>query len=337
MVLSAVATVKECVSPNGDLSAVPDEDCARVEIVVAGHAEVVDAAFLGRCKRLKVVVRAGMGYERIDVAAASEAGVLVCSAPDYGVEEVADTALAHILCLYRRTTFLMQGLRDGVEISNDEQLISRAAGCRRVRESTLGLIGLGKVGIAVAQRAKSFGMQVVYYDPFAPLGLDRAIGGLDQMNTLEDLVRISDCVSIHCPLTPSNHHLVNEPLLRLFKKTAFLVNTARGGLIDEDALASALREGRLAGAALDVFEKEPFVYQGSVFEGLPNVLVTPHCAWYSPESFDDCYSTSRKCVRAAIESCDPTQVPNGLNYQNLNTDSCKVRWDKNLQNNVDQV
>lgn len=326
--LSDVATVKEYVCPDGDLSAIPDEVCARVEIVVVGHLEVVDAAFLGRCKRLKVVVRAGMGYERIDVAAASEAGVLVCNAPDYGVEEVADTALAHILCLYRRTTFLMQGLRDGMKIDNDNQLISSAAGCSRVRGSTLGLIGLGKVGIAVAQRAKSFGMWVVYYDPFTPLGLDKAIGGVEQINSVDELVRMSDCVSIHCPLTPTNHHLVDEPLLRLFKKTAFLVNTARGGLIDEAALASALREGRLAGAALDVFEKEPFVYQGSVFEGVPNVLLTPHSAWYSPESFSDCYSTCRECVGAAIKSDGPTSVPNGLNYRNLNTDSCKVRWSK---------
>lgn len=327
--LDDVATVKEFVAPNGDLSTVPDEDCARVEVVVVGHLEVVDAAFLGRCRKLKLVVRNGMGYELIDVAAASKAGVLVCSVPDYGVEEVADTALAHILCLFRQTTFLMQGLRDGVKLNNEEQLISCAAGCRRVRGSTLGLIGLGKIGIAVAQRAKSFGMQVAFYDPFTPPGLGKAIGGVAQIGSLEELVKASDCVSIHCPLTSSNRHLVNDSLLQLFKKTAFLVNTARGGLIDEVALAAALGEGKLAGAALDVFEREPFVLRESVFEGVPNVLLTPHSAWYSPQSSEDCHGTSRKCVRVALESSNPDRVPHCLNHHNLNVDSCRVRWRDN--------
>ena len=326
--LSDVAKLKEFVAPDGDLSTLPEEDCARMEAAVVGHLEVVNAAFLARCKNLKVVVRSGMGCERVDMAAASKAGIMVCNAPDYGVEEVADTAMAHILCLYRWTTFLMQGLRDGVRLDDDQQLMAGTEGCRRMRGSTLGLIGLGKIGIAVAQRAKAFGLSVAFYDPFIPPGLDRAIGGVEQIDALECLIRISDCVSIHCPLTSTNHHIVDDALLKLFKKTAFLVNTSRGGLVDEGALATALREGRLAGAALDVFENEPFVLQGSVFEGIPNVLLTPHSAWYSPQSCEDVFSTNRRCIRTALETSDPAQVPCCLNRSKLNMDSCKARWTK---------
>ena len=327
--LRNIATLKVYVAPDGDLTTVPEEDCALVKVAVVGHLERVDKAFLARCKNLKAVVRCGMGYERIDTAAAGEAGVVVCNAPDYGIEEVADTALAHVLCLFRQTTFLGQGMREGVPLDNDKKLASFAKGCRRLRGSTLGLIGLGKIGIAVAQRAKAFGLNVAFYDPFTPPGLGRAIGGLEQIDTVEEVVRMSDCVSVHCPLTPQNHHLVNDSLLQQFKKTAFLVNTSRGGLVDEAALATALKEGRLAGAALDVFENEPFVLEESALRDAPNLLLSPHSAWYSPQSSEDCFSGSRRCVEVALESSEPSKMPCCVNRHQLNLSECRVRWDKN--------
>lgn len=327
--LHNIATLKEHVAPDGDLGTVPDEDCALIEVAVIGHLERVDKAFLTRCKNLKALVRCGMGYERIDTAAAGEAGVVVCNAPDYGIEEVADTALAHILCLFRQTTFLEQGMREGVPLNNDSELASFAKGCRRLRGSTLGLIGLGKIGIAVAQRASVFGLKIAFYDPYTPPGLGRAIGGVEQIDTVEELVRMSDCVSVHCPLTPENRHLVGDSLLQQFKKTAFLVNTSRGGLVDEAALARALKEGRLAGAALDVFEHEPLVLEESILRDAPNLILSPHSAWYSPQSSEDCFSTSRRCVEVALGSSEPSKVPFCVNRHQLNLSACRARWDKN--------
>lgn len=327
--LHNIATLKEYVVPNGDLSAVPDEDCALVEVAVVGHLERVDTTFLERCKNLKAIVRCGMGYERVDTAAAGEAGVVVCNAPDYGIEEVADTALAHTLSLFRQTTFLERGMREGVPLGNDKELASFAKGCRRLCGSTLGLIGLGKIGIAVAQRARGFGLNVAFYDPFTPPGLGRAIGGLKQIDTVEELVGMSDCVSLHCPLTPQNHHLVNDSLLQQFKKTAFLVNTARGGLVDEAALARALKEGRLAGAALDVFENEPLVLEESALRDVPNLILSPHSAWYSPQSFEECFSECRRCVEVALGSSESSKMPYCVNRHQLNLDACRAQWDKN--------
>lgn len=328
--LRDVADVKETVVSDGDLGKIPDEDCAHAVVVVVGHLEVVDRAFLARCPRLRTVVRCGMGYELIDVKAAGEAGVLVCNSPDYGIEEVADTAFTSILCLFRQTTFLERYLREGAPLSDDQQLASAAPGARRLRGSTLGLLGLGKIGMAVTQRAKAFGMRVAFYDPFTPPGLGKALGGVEQFSSLEEMVRASDCVSLHCPLTPENRHIVNGALLQQFKSTAFLVNTSRGGLVDEGALATALKEGKLAGAALDVFEKEPFVLQGSVFEGVPNLILTPHSAWFSQQSVEDIFSGCRNCARTTLETNEPAQVPVCVNFRQLNMDACKSRWNKNI-------
>ena len=323
---SRLATLKEYLTPDGDLSTVSEEDCAHAKVVVLGHLERVDRTFLLRCKSLKVAVRLGVGYDRVDTAAAGELGVPVCNQPDYGVEEVADTAMAHILCLFRQTSFLERGLRGGVPLGTDSELAACAEGSRRLRGSTLGLIGLGKIGVAVCQRAKAFGMNVAVFDPFIPPGLGKALGGVEQVDTVEDLVKKSDCVSLHCPLTSLNHHLVNDHLLQQFKSSAFLVNTSRGGLVDEAALARALKGGKIAGAALDVFEKEPLVLEESILCDVPNLILSPHSAWYSPQSVEECIRGAMTCAKVALESNDPSNLPFCINRHQLNMSACKARW-----------
>ena len=325
--LSSISTIKEYIPSDGDLSIVPEEDCALAKVAVVGNLERVDRAFLSRCKSLKAVVVAAAGFDVVDTTAAGELGVPVCNQPDYAVEEVADTTMAHILCLFRQTTFLERGLRGGVPLGTDSELAACAEGCRRLRGSTLGLIGLGKNGVAVCQRAKAFGMDVAFFDPFIAPGMGKALGGVEQLDTVEDLVKKSDCVSLHCPLTSLNHHLVNDCMLQQFKTGAFLVNTSRGGLVDEAALTRALKERKLAGAALDVFEKEPLMLEESVLCETPNLIITPHSSWYSPQSSKECFSGAVRSTKIALESNNPSDLPFCINQRLLNMSACKARWE----------
>ncbi|CAM6000957.1 unnamed protein product [Sphagnum balticum] len=191
------------------------------------------------------------------IKAAGELGIAVCNVPGYGVEEVADTTLCLILNLYRRTFWLANMVKEGKKFQGPEQVREAAAGCARIRGDTLGIVGLGRVGTAVALRAKAFGFNVIFYDPYLPDGIEKSLG-LTRVYTLQDLLFQSDCVSLHCTLNEHNHHLINDYTIKQMRPGAFLVNTARGGLVDENALASALKDGRIRAAALDVHENEPF-------------------------------------------------------------------------------
>ncbi|ODM98096.1 C-terminal-binding protein [Orchesella cincta] len=173
--------------------------------------------------------------------AAGEIGIAVCNVPGYGVEEVADTTMCLILNLYRRTYWLANMVRDGKKFTGPEQVREAAAGCARIRGDTLGIVGLGRIGSAVALRAKAFGFNVIFYDPYLPDGIEKSLG-VTRVYTLQDLLFQSDCVSLHCTLNEHNHHLINEYTLKQMRPGAFLVNTARGGLVDEAALASALEK-----------------------------------------------------------------------------------------------
>lgn len=144
-------------------------------------------------------------------------------------------------------------------------------------------MGLGRIGSAVALRAKVFGFNVIFYDPYLPDGIEKSLG-VTRVYTLQDLLFQSDCVSLHCTLNEHNHHLINEYTLKQMRPGAFLVNTARGGLVDEAALASALREGRIRSAALDVHENEPYNVLAGPLKDAPNLICTPHAAFYSEAS-----------------------------------------------------
>jgi D-3-phosphoglycerate dehydrogenase / 2-oxoglutarate reductase len=232
-------------------------------------AEVLDA--LPRCR---LVVRYGVGVDNVDVPAAAERGVWVANVPDYGRDEVADHTLALALSLLRGVVVLDRSVRDGT------WGLDAARPLRRLSVLTWGVVGCGAIGAAVAGRAAGLGMRVLGYDlPQVPSQppIERV--------PLEELLATADLVSLHAALTPESRHLVGADALARMRPTAFLVNTARGGLVDTAALLAALDAGRLAGAALDVLETEPPDDLGRRLAGHPRAVVTPHAAWYSEEAF----------------------------------------------------
>lgn len=226
----------------------------------------VTKVVLGMSDRLKVVGRAGVGVDNIDTVAAKERGVAVVNAPLAATNAVAELTLGHMLSLSRSLTRADVGTREG-------KWEKKALMGVELSGRTLGLLGSGRIGSRVAELARAFGMSVLVFDPFVDAAKAREIGAT-KVNSPEELVSQSDFVSIHTPLTSETKHIVNAKLLSHFKPTAFIVNCARGGIIDEAALYDAIVAQKLAGAALDVFEVEPM--KESPLTKLPNVHFTPH-------------------------------------------------------------
>ncbi|BES96627.1 C-terminal Hypothetical protein protein [Nesidiocoris tenuis] len=278
------------------------------------HTIVLTKEDLEKFKTLRIIVRIGSGVDNIDVKAAGELGIAVCNVPGYGVEEVADTTLCLILNLYRRTFWLANMVREGKKFTGPEQVREAAQGCARIRGDTLGIIGLGRIGSAVALRAKAFGFNVIFYDPYLPDGIEKSLG-LTRVYTLQDLLFQSDCVSLHCTLNEHNHHLINDFTIKQMRPGAFLVNTARGGLIDDEALAAALKQGRIRAAALDVHESEPYnAFQGPLKDA-QNLLVTPHAAFYSDASCTELREMAASEIRRAIVGRIPDCLRNCVNKE----------------------
>jgi D-3-phosphoglycerate dehydrogenase / 2-oxoglutarate reductase len=232
-------------------------------------AEVLDA--LPRCR---LVVRYGVGVDNVDVEAATAGGVWVANVPDYGRDEVADHTLALALAVLRGVVVLDRSVREG------RWDLEAARPLRRLATLTYGVVGCGAIGSAVAGRAAGLGMAVLGYDVEGV-----ASGPPIQRVPLEELLANADLVSLHAALTPDSHHLIDAGALARMRPSAFLVNTARGGLVDAAALLAALDAGALAGAALDVLEGEPPDELGWRLARHPRVVATPHAAWYSEEAF----------------------------------------------------
>jgi phosphoglycerate dehydrogenase-like enzyme len=275
-----------------DSRAVPAEVLAAADAIVVWHEVPIDRAMVQRIPRCRLIVRAGVGYDHIDLEATGEAGIPVANTPDYGTSEVADHAIGFLLALCRGIpTF--HDLLQADPVGNFDS--ERAPLVRRIRGRVFGIIGLGRIGIATALRAKAFGMRIVAYDPYAPAGTEIATG-VERVGTLEQLLRMSDAVSVHCPLTAETRNLLNATTLRLMKRDAVLINTARGAIVDIPALLHALEEGWIAGAAIDVLPSEPptpgdpFVRAYASLKDSKlhdRLIVTPHAAWSSPESRAD--------------------------------------------------
>ncbi|XP_028574392.2 C-terminal-binding protein 2-like isoform X2 [Podarcis muralis] len=280
------------------------------------HTITLSRQDLEKFKALRVIVRIGSGYDNVDIKSAAELGIAVCNVPSSSVEETADSTLCHILNLYRRVTWLHQAMREGNRASSMEQIREVAGGAVRIRGETLGIIGLGRVGQAVALRAKPFGFNVIFYDPYLPHGVERSLG-LQRMSTLQDLLMHSDCITLHCSLNEHNHHLINDFAIKQMRQGCFLVNTARGGLVEERALAQALKEGRIRGAALDVHESEPFSFANGPLKDAPNVICTPHTAWYSEQASIESREDAAKEIRRAITGVIPDHLRNCVNKEYL--------------------
>jgi phosphoglycerate dehydrogenase-like enzyme len=256
-----------------DDAAVADSD-----VVVSGGAPL-DAAFFAGLRATRLLLRPYVGYDDIDVAAATAAGVLLANVPDAIDVDVANQAMALILAANRELLRLDAFVRDGswarIRRRTPDGLV-----LHRPEAQTLGFLGFGRIAWATARRAAAFGFRMIAHDPYAD---DEAFenAGVDSVS-MEDLLGLSDVLSVHVFLSPETHHLLNAERLALMRPTAWVVNTARGRVIDEEALVAALREGRLGGAALDVMEREP-LDPASPLVGMPNVILCPHVAGYSVE------------------------------------------------------
>jgi glyoxylate reductase len=241
-------------------------DLAGADALVCLLLDRIDAAVLSRAPRLRVAANCAVGYDNVDLAAATAAGVCVTNTPDVLTEATAELAFAAILACARRLGEAERLVRSGTWTgwALDQLLGVQLAG------KTLGIIGYGRIGRALARRALGFGMQVIYADPQAA-----AVADADPAcRTVHEVFAAADAVSLHCPLTPETRHLVNAERLALMKPTAVLVNTARGGCVDEPALVEALQRGRLFGAALDVYPREPEISPELL--ACPRLVLLPH-------------------------------------------------------------
>ena len=262
------------------LSELSEADCAEADgLMILGFP--VTGADMARFPKLRAIVRMGVGYDKLDRPAAAARNILICNVPDYGTTEVADHAIALALTLRR-----------GILLHHELQRADPPAPWRsfqdpmiqRLGTQTFGIVGLGRIGTAVALRAKAFNFRVAFYDPHLPNGVELSLG-ISRAATLEDLLRQTDTLSIHAPLTPETNGMFNAARIGKMKRTAFLVNTARGGIVDEKALYDALKANRIAGAALDVFVEEPTPNDNPLLT-LPNFIAAPHVAGVTREAVD---------------------------------------------------
>lgn len=226
----------------------------------------------------RLVVRWGVGYDQIDTAAATELGVAVANAPTYGTVDVAEHAIALILAAERRIAWANLQMHAG------QWPAAKPTAQRRILGRTLGLLGAGRIGLAVAERARGLGMTVIAHDPARP-GDELRAAGVEPVD-LDTFLARAEIISVHVPLSAATRHLVNADFLRRVRPDALLVNTSRGPVVDQEALIAALEEGSLAGAALDVYESEPLA-PDSRLRSIDRAVLTPHMAAYSAEAWAD--------------------------------------------------
>ncbi len=255
------------------------------------------ASAIRRLVRCRVISRYGAGYDNIDVAAASAQGIWVVRVPEYGREEVSDHALALLLGCVRKVAHKDRRVRQGGWNLLAEQP------CHRIAGGSLGLVGYGAIARALHRKVSGLGLgKVIVFDPFVTSQSIREAGAVPA--SLEELLASSDFISLHAPLTAETRHLIGEPELARMKPGCILINTARGALVDEKALARALASGHLAGAGLDVFEIEPLPAASPLRE-LASVILSDHTAWYSEESVGELKTRTAQNAADVLQGLPP--------------------------------
>ncbi|MDB5527478.1 MAG: dehydrogenase [Devosia sp.] len=299
-----------------DSRKVPDAVFAAADAIIVWHEVPIDAELVRRIPNCRIIVRAGVGFDHIDLKATGEAGIPVANTPDYGTSEVADHAIGLMLALCRGITTFHQQLQAD-PIGNFDS--GRAPLVRRIRGRIFGVVGLGRIGIATAIRAKAFGMRAIAYDPYAPAGMEIA-AGVERVDSLADLLALSDVVSLHCPLTLETRDLIDAEALRLMKSDAILINTARGAIVDIPALIAAVASRQIGGAGIDVLPIEPplpddafsIAYRDLGASKLQDrFIVTPHAAWSSPESRADARRLSVQTAMMYLQTGKLRNLVNG--------------------------
>lgn len=268
------------------------------------HNLILTRVTIERLKNCKLIVRCGVGYDNVDRHFARERSIPVANVPDYGTEEVADSAIGLMLSLTRGITQLNSILRANPDLS---WMYTHTAPIFRLRGRVFGVIGLGRIGTAAALRAKALGMDVVFHDPLKPDGYDKALG-IRRAETLEELLKQSFVVSLHCPLTPETKNLIDSAAIARMPQGSFLVNTARGAVVDTSAIPDAIKSGHLAGAAIDVLPLEPPGVDDPLIKAWRDphhpahhrLIVNPHSAFYAVEGLLDMRIKGSQACRKAL-------------------------------------
>lgn len=304
---------REVVRGRGDAQLL-DFQCSTEEDVLslAGDADIIINQYAPMTERVinglshcKAIIRYGIGVDTIDVKAATDRGIYVCNVPDYGVDETSNHAISMIMALSRKLPVIMADVKKGNWGLECAKPLHRFAG------STLGLVGLGRIATAIAKKMAAFDLHIIAFDPYVSPEKAAEIGV--ELVDFGTLCRTSDYLSIHCPSTRENYHLMNREVFKMMKPTAYLINAARGAIVDEAALIQALDQGEIAGAGLDVLEKEP-VSQTSRLLTMDNVILTSHFGGYSEEAI---FMLQRKAALEAVNILSGNPPFNAVNRREV--------------------
>ncbi|MGI9470793.1 MAG: C-terminal binding protein [Rubripirellula sp.] len=299
-VLEGVATVEA-------YDAYSEQDLAgridSADAVMLYHNLSLSAATIQRLQNCKLIVRCGVGFDNVDHELARKRGIPVANVPDYGTEEVADSAIGMMLAMTRGIHLYNQRMR----AQPDPWMYHVAAPLHRQRGRVFGIVGLGRIGTATAKRALAMGMDVRFYDPFKPDGYDKAIG-VRRVETLEELMRESHVLSLHCPLNDCSRKMINAETLEWLPMGSYLVNTSRGDVLDTDAVPDAIARGRLAGAAIDVLAEEPpqpenpllVAWRDPAHPAHERLIINPHAAFYCEEGLIDMRRKGAEACRRVL-------------------------------------
>jgi D-3-phosphoglycerate dehydrogenase / 2-oxoglutarate reductase len=283
-----------------------EKEVEDADAVINTYAQV-PAELIGKMEKCKLIIRNGIGVNTIDVDACNKKGIMVANIPTYCLDEVATHAMALLLALNRKILPLDKSVHGGTWD------VKKATPVYALPEKTLGLVGFGKIPRMVHEKAKAFGMKVIIFDPYVSKE-DAANAGARKVE-IQELIAESDYISIHCPLTPETRGMFNYEAFCSMKKTAYIINTARGPIVNEPDLARALEEGEIAGAGLDVLMKDEVSLDNPLLK-FDNVIITPHAAWYSEESI---VRRRVQTVESVIEVLQGREPFSFLNKKALNS------------------
>ena len=295
------------------LADLTDAECAQADGLMILRYKVTEAQ-LARFPKLRFVCRMGVGYDGIDRVACAKRQIVVLNVPDYGTTEVADHAMSLALALRRGLLLHLEAQRADPPAPwkyIDDPLVKRNG------VQTMGIVGMGRIATAVALRAKAFNFRVMFYDPYLPNGVELGLGVL-RAKTLDELLKQTDTLTIHTPLTPETRGMIGERELALLPKGAVVVNTARGPIVEIDALAAALKSGHLSGVGIDVVPVEPPVdpvpeliraFRAKEPWTIGRLIITPHSAFYTPQAWDDIRSKGAETMAAALAGKPQNVIP----------------------------
>lgn len=297
-----------------EAGSIPDETWESVDALLVWHMLPIDQRVISRLKNCKIIVRCGVGFDHIDLAACGAAGIPVSNTPDYGTNEVADHAIAMMLT-FSRGLLAYHRTMTADPVGNFHWKHGEP---RRIRHRTFGVVGFGRIGTAAALRAKAFGMHVIGYDKYAPRGQEIALE-IERVESLEEVLERADVLSLHTPLTDETRNLIDAAALKRMKSDAILINTARGPIIDTTALLEALRNDEIAAAGIDVLPVEPASLDDPLVKAFAEqpewlkdrLLLTPHAAFNSADGRYDARANSTKTLMRYLETGELWNCVNG--------------------------